>query len=100
MTATPETAETAVAELLRETEVAHGAYETTVLGGARDEDWAVWYAAYLLEHGLERHLPDASDIAIGVLATLLGRYAANYERERPAWPWPDAYAQKLVAAFG
>lgn len=100
MTAIPETAETAVAALLRETEAAHGAYETTVLGGERDEDWADWYAAYLLDHGLEDLLPDASDLEIGDLATRLGRYAADYEHEQPAWPWPDAYAQKLVAAFG
>lgn len=100
MTSIPETAEAAVAALLRETEAAHGAYETTVLGGERDEDWAGWYAAYLLDHGLAALLPDVSDIEIGDLATLLGRYDEDYRRERPAWPWPDTYAQKLVAAFG
>ena len=34
--------EKAIAALLRETETAHGAYETTVLGGAFDEEWPAW----------------------------------------------------------
>ena len=91
------TPEAAVAALLREAATAHGEYEATVLGGERDEDWADWYAAYLLDRGL---LPDAGDIELGDLASLLGSYDADYRREQPAWPWPDAYAQKLVAAFG
>ena len=97
MAATPEAA---VGALLREAEAAHGEYEASVLGGVRDEGWADWYAAYLLEHGLEELLPDASGIEMRDLATLLGRYDEEYRREQPAWPWPDAYAQKLVAALG
>lgn len=97
MASTPEAAVTA---LLREAEAAHGEYETSVLGGVRDEEWADWYAAYLLDHGLEELLPGAVDIEIGDLAALLGRYDAHYRREQPDWPWPDAYAQRLVAAFG
>lgn len=100
MAAIPENTESAVAALLREAQAAHGQYESTVLGGERDEAWAEWYAAYLLEHGIEDLLPDASDIEVGDLATLLVRYDADYRREQPAWPWPDAYAQSLVATFG
>ena len=92
--------ESAVAALLREAEAAHGEYETTVLDGVRDEEWAEWYAAYLLDHGLEDLLPDAGDMEMNDLATLLERYDADYRREQPAWPWPEAYAQQLVAAFG
>ena len=95
-----ETPETLVAELLRETEGAHGAYETTVLGGERDEDWPTWYASYLLDHGLAEFLPGAVDLDPDRLASRLARYAAAYERERPAWPWPEVYAQALVAELG
>jgi hypothetical protein len=35
-----------LAELLRETERAHGEYERDL--GGRDEDWPSWYADYIL----------------------------------------------------
>jgi hypothetical protein len=78
------TAEKAVAALLREAETAHSAYETDVLGGAFDEEWPAWYAAYLLDHGLRAQLPSAE----------------NLERGKQTGPWPDVYAQGLVAEFG
>lgn len=36
-----------LADLLRETERAHGAYEKEL--GEADDDWPTWYARYLLE---------------------------------------------------
>ena len=92
--------EARVATLLREAEHAHGEYETTALGGNRDDDWPRWYAAYLLDHGLSSILPGTIDMEVDDLASSLARYAADYERENPNWPWPEAYAQRLVAAFG
>jgi len=53
------TPEKAVTALLKETEAAHGAYETNVLGGVFDEEWPAWYATYLLDHGLRDRLPGA-----------------------------------------
>jgi hypothetical protein len=35
-----------LADLLREAERAHGAYEREL--GQRDEDWPEWYASYIL----------------------------------------------------
>jgi hypothetical protein len=35
--------------LLREAEAAHGKYEAEELGGVRDEEWAVWYAAFIVD---------------------------------------------------
>ena len=43
----------AIEALLSATEAAHGVYETTALGGVFDEDWAEWYAAYAVEHGID-----------------------------------------------
>jgi hypothetical protein len=34
--------------LLREAEAAHGQYERDELGGERDEEWAVWYAEFIV----------------------------------------------------
>ena len=44
--------------LLREAEEAHGQYEREELGGARDEEWAGWYAGFILEALRERPLGD------------------------------------------
>ena len=34
--------------LLREAEEAHGKYEKEELGGVRDEEWAAWYAEFIV----------------------------------------------------
>ena len=93
------TPEMAIAALLRETKTAHGAYETDVLGGAYDEAWPAWYAAYLLDHGLGEHLPGAERLDVGNLAAELARLDADYERGEQTSPWPDVYAAEIVAEF-
>ena len=40
--------------LLREAEEAHGVYETEELGGVRDEEWAPWYAEFIVNALRER----------------------------------------------
>lgn len=43
-----------LAQLLREAEEAHGAYEKEELGGERDADWPAWYAEFILNALRER----------------------------------------------
>jgi hypothetical protein len=45
-----------LARLLREAEEAHGRYERDELGGERDEQWADWYADYVV-NALEERAP-------------------------------------------
>jgi hypothetical protein len=40
--------------LLREAEAAHGKYEKEELGGVRDEEWAAWYAEFIVNAHRER----------------------------------------------
>jgi hypothetical protein len=40
--------------LLREAEEAHGQYEKEELGGVRDEEWAPWYAEFIVNALRER----------------------------------------------
>ena len=93
------TPERAVAALLRETQTAHGVYETDVLGGVYDEAWPAWYAAYLLDHGLGDHLPGAERLDVTSLTAELARLAADYERGEQSSPWPDVYAHGIVARW-
>jgi hypothetical protein len=43
-----------LATLLREAEAAHGVYEKEELGGVRDEEWASWYAEFIVKALRER----------------------------------------------
>jgi hypothetical protein len=45
--------------LLREAEEAHGQYEKEELGGVRDEEWAAWYAEFIVHALRERAGRDA-----------------------------------------
>jgi hypothetical protein len=40
--------------LLRAAEAAHGKYERDQLGGVRDEEWAPWYAEFIVNALRER----------------------------------------------
>jgi hypothetical protein len=91
-----------IARLLAETGAAHGAYETTNLGGAYDEEWSGWYASYLLEHGLPDLLPHVDKIGVAQLRSVLVELDADYRREQPGGDWPAYYAERLgpmVEAF-
>ncbi len=76
----------AIAALLREAELAHGAYQTDVLGGVFDADWAAWYATYLLDHGLGDHHHCAGSLEVEDLSAMLTRLAAEYEQEEATSP--------------
>jgi len=55
-----QTAFASVADLagaLRRAEAAHGEYEKRVLAGVRDENWADWYAEYLVAEQAGKELP-------------------------------------------
>lgn len=43
-----------LARYLQAAEAAHGKYETEELGGVRDEEWAEWYAEFIVNALRER----------------------------------------------
>jgi hypothetical protein len=45
-----------VESLLIQAEQAHGQYEQTSLNGIYDQDWAIWYANYAIDQGIEKVL--------------------------------------------
>jgi hypothetical protein len=90
--------EASLALLLTEASAAHGAYETSELGGVYDEQWPAWYARYLVAHGLGTFLGRA--VTAEEVAPLLAECDAAYKRENPAVSWPDFYAQRLLSTRG
>jgi hypothetical protein len=91
----PSTTERDLADLLARTGAAHGEYETRELGGRYDEDWATWYAAYLIDHGLNDLVGGAPRTAAG-LRDELRQLDVDFKREQPAGGWPTYYARRLV----
>jgi hypothetical protein len=43
-----------VESLLIRAEQAHGQYEQTILNGIYDQDWAIWYANYVIDQGIDK----------------------------------------------
>ena len=84
-----------IAALLSETEAAHGRYEERELNGVYDQNWADWYAAYLVQHGLAELLGSA--LTAGQVSQLLKQYDADYKRDQPGEGWSAYVAQQLVA---
>lgn len=87
----------AIEALLSETEAAHGVYETTELGGVYDEEWAEWYAAYAIEHGI------ADLVGHPVAADRLERFLVRTFTEfkgldpKPTDPWAAWAARRMTA---
>lgn len=86
--------ERAIAQLLTETGAAHGVYETNALGGVYDDAWPVWYAGYLVAHGIGDLL--GRPIAADALSTILTQCQVEHEREHAAEAWPTYYARRIA----
>jgi hypothetical protein len=86
----------AIDALLAETEVAHGAFETTELKGVYDEEWARWYAAYAVDHGIAEQL--GHDIAADQLAGFLASSYTQFAQAdpKPDEPWTAYIARRIV----
>jgi hypothetical protein len=82
----------AVTALLVQAMEAHGNYEETELNGVYDQEWARWYAAYAVEHGI------GSLIGHEVTADELGRFlASSYDEFRQTEPAPAESWQSYTA---
>jgi hypothetical protein len=86
-------AKSALAALLSEAAEAHHHYETEVLKQA-DNDWAGWYAEYLMQHGAANSLRES--LAVDQLAAQLTEHAAAYQAQKPAGTWQEYYAERLA----
>jgi hypothetical protein len=87
----------AVTTLLVQAEAAHGVYETTELNGVYDQDWARWYAAYAVDHGLGEIAGHA--IPTDRLAEFLAAAFGDYQRAdpKPGETWADVIARRILA---
>jgi hypothetical protein len=87
----------AIEALLVETKEAHGAFEQTELAGVYDQDWARWYAAYAIEHGIGALVGQA--VTADELAQFLASSNVEFERTepKPSEPWATYTARRIAA---
>jgi hypothetical protein len=85
-----------LAALLARAGNAHGAYEESQLAGVYDRNWPIWYATYLVEHGIGGALD--MPVTVEQLAAQLKQYDEAYKREQPAEGWATYYARQLLSA--
>lgn len=90
--------ERALSTLLSETGSAHGVYETTELDGVYDEQWPLWYAGYLVAHGVGDLV--GRPVSAEEVSVLLKECQAAHERDGAAEGWPVYYARHLIALLG
>ena len=91
----PDTTE-ALTRLLHEAERAHGEYEATELNGVYDVEWARWYAAYAVEHGIGDLL--GRPVTVDELAEALASRFAEFDatEPKPAEGWAAFIARRLA----
>jgi hypothetical protein len=83
-----------VAALLVEAGKAHHEYEQRVLQGVYDRDWAIWYAEYTLDRGLNKLL--VRSLTLVELGQLLSEINQQYEAENSPLSWAEYTAQKIL----
>jgi hypothetical protein len=86
----------AIAKLLEElSETHHRVYRIT---DGVDDDWASWYADWLLDHSELPALLGARPVRSHLVHALVDLDRA-YARDAPSEPWPAFYAARLATRF-
>src|SRR5687767_11098617 len=86
----------AINALLLQAEAAHGEFEATKLNGVYDQEWARWYAAYAVEHGIGSLLGHA--VTADKLSEFLARSYAEFEgtQPKPRDSWATYTARRIA----
>ena len=82
-----------IADLLLRAKAAHGEYERTELGGVYDEQWARWYAQFIVDNGLADVL--GRQISPEEMTTLLRASWEEQQRSAPDETWERFTATRI-----
>lgn len=83
-----------ITDLLKRAKEEHGEYEASVLNGVYDQEWDLWYASWLVEHGINDLLN--VDLQSSDLATLLSDLYKQYQDSGEPGDWADYVAGQLI----
>ena len=87
-----------IAHLLTQAMNAHHEFEQTELNGVYDEEWPAWYAAYLLDYGLDDVLK--KPVSLPQLTRFLDESNRRYEKLGKEVAWADFTAVDMIAQLG
>lgn len=93
--ATQSSTQQTVEALLAQTGSAHDFYEKNQLNGVYDQNWSDWYAAYLLQNGLNDLL--GASLRAEQLSVKLRQYDRDLKQDHPGVNWAQFYAARLLA---
>jgi hypothetical protein len=84
-----------IAALLELAGRAHGHYEATELHGVYDQDWARWYAGYVVEQGISALLGHA--VTVDQVARFFATSHAGFQRDHVGESWDTYTASRMQA---
>ena len=83
-----------IIEVLKRAGQAHGHYETTVLKGVYDQDWAPWYTDWVIQHGFNDLMGTKHDAVS--LGQLLFDLNEDHKQSSGGKGWAEYTAARLV----
>ena len=86
-----------LSSLLQQAKDTHAQFEKMELGGQYDQQWAAWYADYLVTSGLPGLIGSEPDV--DQLASQLNEIIQRHKAERTAEDWADYSARELLQAY-
>lgn len=82
-------------QALAKASAAHFEYETNTLQGVYDQQWAEWYAEFMLAHGWNDMC--AQEWNVAALAATLRQLDQEYRAQAPQNSWQEFYAARFAA---
>jgi hypothetical protein len=84
-----------ITKLLDQAGAAHGRYEQTELKGVYDQEWARWYAGYVVEQGISALLGHV--VTVDQVTQFFTSTYADYQRDNLTENWSIYTARRLQA---
>lgn len=84
----------AAVEHLSAAGAAHSVYEKNDLNGVYDQQWAEWYAQYLVDHGWNELFQE--DWMVQDLTSALREADVAHRQNEPNARWSEYYAPRLL----
>lgn len=86
-----------IATLLTQAGAAHHEHEKTHLKGRSDPAWADWYAAFLVEHGVQDIV--GAHVTPRHLSQSLAQATESHKKEQTGLAWAEYAAAKIAESF-
>ncbi|MBV7327184.1 hypothetical protein KFU94_02770 [Chloroflexi bacterium TSY] len=87
-----------ILDLLKQAGSAHHTYEQTVLKGVYDQEWAIWYAKYIVDNGINDLL--SQSLTAEQMGDLLEETNTLHGQTDQSQSWPEFASRIIAERFG